>query len=81
MAIFETSEHKPEAEKFVDFLLSDKGQELVQRQGYIPASESVAMPEGFPSRDEIVLMSFDAAKALENTDINKKKFAQIFDAE
>ena len=36
----------------------------IATQGYLPARDGVAGPAGFPARDEIKLMSFDAEKAL-----------------
>jgi iron(III) transport system substrate-binding protein len=36
------------------------------------------VPKGFPPRDSIKLMPFDAAKALAETEANKKRFADLF---
>ena len=66
------------AQKFVDFVLSEAGQELVLEQGYIPARNDMGMPEGFPARDEIKLMDFDPAQALADADANKARFAEMF---
>lgn len=71
----------PEAAKhFIDFLLSKEGQALVLEQGYIPAHPELSAPEGFPNREEIKLMAFDAQKALENAEDNKAQFSEIFGA-
>lgn len=78
VAILEASDNKDAAQKFVDFVLSEAGQELVVDMGYIPARNGVASPEGFPSRDEITLMEFDPAKALDDAEANKARFAEIF---
>jgi iron(III) transport system substrate-binding protein len=78
VAILSTA-HNPEAAKaFVDFLLSRDGQELATSQGYLPAHPEVAPPEGFPPRDEIVLMDFDPAAALANDEENKARFVELF---
>lgn len=66
------------AHKFVDFVLSEAGQQLVADMGYIPARNGVASLEGFPSRDSLKLMQFDAAKALADTDANKARFSEMF---
>ncbi len=81
VAIMAGTKHMKAAEKFVDFLLSEAGQELVVDMGYIPARNGVASPEGFPSRDEIKLMAFDPAKALADTETNKARFAKVFDVQ
>lgn len=78
VAIMQGAENVDAARKFVDFVLSSKGQELVREQGYLPASNQVAVPEGFPARDKIKLMPFDAADALRNADANKARFNDVF---
>lgn len=78
VAILSTA-HNPEAAKaFVDFLLSKEGQELAASQGYLAADPEVAPPEGFPPRDEIVLMDFDPAAALANEKEYKDRFVELF---
>ena len=79
VAILKASDNKELAQKFVDFVLSEKGQELVVEQGYLPARNGISSPEGFPSRDQIKLLAFDAAKSLENAESDKEKFAEIFE--
>lgn len=81
VAIMKKAEGNAAAQKFVDFLLSEQGQELIVEQGYIPARNGVASPEGFPERADITLMAFDPAKALADTDANKDRFAKIFGVE
>ncbi|EPX84015.1 ABC transporter substrate-binding protein [Salipiger mucosus] len=81
VAIMKKAESNAAAQKFVDFLLSEEGQQLVVEQGYIPARNGINSPEGFPSRDEIRLMDFEPAKALADTDANKERFAEVFGVE
>jgi len=50
----------------------------VLKQGYLPADASLPAPEGFPARESIKLMPYDPAKALADTDANKKRFADLF---
>ncbi|WP_085904064.1 ABC transporter substrate-binding protein [Kiloniella majae] len=78
VAILDSAKNIDAAQKFVDFVLSQKGQELVLDMGYIPARNGMDVPAGFPSRDEIKLMAFDPKKALKNASDNKEKFAKIF---
>ncbi|MDP2696874.1 ABC transporter substrate-binding protein [Thalassospira sp.] len=81
VAIMNTAKNVESAHKFVDFVLSDAGQKLVLDMGYVPARSDMPLPAGFPARDTIKLMEFDAALALEQAEENKKKFAGIFGAE
>ena len=78
VAILATANNVPAAQAFVDFLLSPEGQQLAADQGYLPAHPDITPPEGFPSRDEITLLSFDPAEALENADANRLRFVDIF---
>lgn len=81
VAIMKKAEGNAAAESFVDFLLSEEGQQMVVSQGYLPARDGIEGPEGFPARDEITLMDFDPAAALASAEANKAKFAEIFGAE
>lgn len=79
VAIMKESKHKEAAKRFVDFLLSKQGQQLVLEQGYLPARSDIGVPAGFPSRESIKLMPFDAAKTLRNNAANKARFSDIFE--
>lgn len=78
VAILSTAKNVEAAKTFINFLLSEKGQELAATQGYLPAHPGVAAPAGFPSRDKIKLMAFNAGKALAEDAANKKQFIEIF---
>ncbi len=78
VAILKTAQNPKAAKAFVDFLLSEDGQKLASTQGYLPARDSIEPPAGFPSRDEIKLMPFDADQALADEEENKKRFSEIF---
>ncbi|MFL4992729.1 MAG: ABC transporter substrate-binding protein [Microvirga sp.] len=78
VAILKSTKNPDAARAFVDFLLSKDGQELALKQGYIAAHPAVALPTGYPGRDQIKVMSFDAAKALADETKNKAAFAEIF---
>ncbi len=79
VAILKDAKNQELARKFVDFVLSEEGQKLVLEQGYLPARNGIASPEGFPTRDQIKLLPFDAAKSLENAETDKEQFAKLFE--
>ncbi|WP_278924430.1 ABC transporter substrate-binding protein [Pseudophaeobacter profundi] len=81
VAILSTAKNLEGAQKFVDFVLSQQGQDLVLDMGYIPARNDMGVPEGFPARADIKLMDFDPAVALANATANKAKFADVFGAD
>ncbi|PJX26909.1 ABC transporter substrate-binding protein [Advenella sp. S44] len=78
VAILKSAKNPDAAKKFVDFLLSQQGQALVLQQGYIPARNGMKNPPGFPERDQIRLLPFDAAAALQNAEADKEKFSTIY---
>ena len=78
VAILSTAKNPTAAKAFVDFLLSPEGQQMAADQGYIPAHPDIALPAGYPARDSIKLMKFDAAKALADDRANKLRFEEIF---
>ncbi|MDO5667964.1 MAG: ABC transporter substrate-binding protein [Alcaligenaceae bacterium] len=78
IAILKNAKNQELARKFVDFVLSEAGQQLVVEQGYLPARNGVKSPKGFPPREQIKLLPFDAAKSLENAETDKEQFAEIF---
>lgn len=79
VAIMKKSKNLSAAKKFVEFLLSRQGQALVKKQGYLPASSKVGVPDGFPARAKIKLMAFNANKALKNAEKNKQRFKSLFE--
>ncbi|WP_417584410.1 ABC transporter substrate-binding protein [Nitrincola sp.] len=78
VAILKDAANPEAAQRFVDFVLSEAGQQLVQAQGYLPAREDIAPPEGFPARNEIKLIPLNAGKALDQAESNKQRFSELF---
>ncbi|MCL6708168.1 ABC transporter substrate-binding protein [Pseudomonas sp. R2.Fl] len=78
VAILSTTKNADAAKKFVDYVLSEKGQEGFLKLGYIPARNGMPLPEGFPARETIKVLPVDAAAALKATDEDLKTFSSIF---
>lgn len=78
VAILSTTKNEEAAKKFVDYVLSEKGQEGFLKLGYIPARNGMPVPEGFPARDTIKVLPIDAAAALKATEDDLKTFSGIF---
>ena len=78
VAIMKGTQHEAAAKSFIDFILSPQGQQLVLKQGYIPADASLPMPTGFPERSAITLMPLNASNALADTEHTKQLFSEIF---
>jgi iron(III) transport system substrate-binding protein len=78
VAILADAKNKADAQRFVDFVLSEPGQRLVSEMGYIPARNGMDSPAGLPSRADLKLMAFDASRSLAETEANKARFSEIF---
>lgn len=78
VAILSTTKNAESAKKFVDYVLSEKGQDGFLKLGYIPARNGMPVPEGFPARDTIKVLPINAAEALKATDADLKTFSGIF---
>ncbi|GEO83071.1 MULTISPECIES: ABC transporter substrate-binding protein [Alphaproteobacteria] len=78
VAILSTTKHAEAAKKFVDYVLSENGQQGFLKLGYIPARNGMPVPEGFPARDTIKVQSLDAAAALKSSEADLKTFSGIF---
>ena len=78
VAILSTAQNPDAAKAFVDFLISEDGQQLASDMGYLPAHPGITPPEGFPALTDIKLLDFDPAQALEDDQANKMKFSEIF---
>lgn len=78
VGILASSKNANAARKFVDYVLSEKGQEGFLKLGYIPARNGMKLPEGFPARDSIKVLPINAAEALKTTDQDLKTFSGIY---
>lgn len=80
VAILKSAKNVEAARKFVDFVLSQAGQEVVVKQGYVPARASLPMPAGFPARDQIKALALYPAQALAQGEQDKARFGALFGA-
>ncbi|NUB45598.1 ABC transporter substrate-binding protein [Fertoebacter nigrum] len=78
VAILANTQNPDAAKAFVDFLISEPGQQLAADMGYLPAHPGVTPPAGFPARDTIKILPFDPAKALAEETANKARFTEMF---
>ena len=78
VAILASTKNADAAKKFVDYVLSEKGQDGFLKLGYIPARNGMKVPAGFPARETIKVLPLDAATALKNTDADLKTFSGFF---
>ena len=77
-AILASTKHAEAAKKFIDYVLSEKGQQGFLKLGYIPARNGMGVPAGFPARDKIKVLPINAPEALKNAGQDVKTFSDIF---
>lgn len=78
VGILSSTKDADAAKKFVDYVLSEKGQEGFLKLGYIPARNGMTVPAGFPARETIKVLPIKAAEALKSTDQDLKTFSGIY---
>jgi iron(III) transport system substrate-binding protein len=78
VAILKTARNVEAARAFVDFTLSVPGQELISRQGMMPARAGITPPPGFPKLGSFKLLNIDADRALDTIEKDKKRFGSLF---
>lgn len=78
VAIMANSQNLSAAQKFVDFVLSQSGQQLVLKMGYIPAMNDMPLPAGFPERTAIKFLPVDTENTLNHEQVDKTRFKTLF---
>lgn len=66
--VFAASDQKEAAERYINFLLSEEGQEIAVEQAYLPVREDVGTPDNTPELADIVLMTPDLQVVTDDKD-------------
>ncbi len=78
VAILSTARNPEGARKFVDFILSDAGQQLALSQGYLPARQSIGRPAWLPEGVTVNVMAIEIEPVVNTIEDRKKQFATLF---
>lgn len=82
VAIFKDADHKDNAKKFVDYLVSQEAQQMVANAGTVPVRRDVNMPEkyGLPTPEDALQngIKINYNDVMENKDETVKKFSNLF---
>ena len=82
VAITKDTEEVEIAQTFVDFILSEAGQQLQADLGYTPIREGIEAPEGLKTVDQLdKVLSGDMKELLNNREQDKAKFDEMFSAQ
>ncbi|SEG86145.1 ABC transporter substrate-binding protein [Marinobacterium lutimaris] len=76
--IMKSSQHQDAAKQFVDYLLSDEGQQLVAEQYILPARTDIQAKR--PGWNDLKIIDFDAGEAAAQAAETQSKFAEIMAA-
>ena len=75
--ILDSAENIPEAEAYIDFILSDEGQEIVSEAFLLPARTDIPAHENRAEVDEIPELDFDWEYLEENSQDILEKFLEV----
>lgn len=78
VGITKESKNMESAKAFVDFLLSEEGQQVTAEIGYTPIKSGIKAPEGFRSADEITNLTYDIQTLVKTREADKEKFSKLF---
>jgi len=78
IGIVKGTQNEELAKAFVDFILSDDGQQATAEIGYTPIKSGVSAPDGFKTVDEIKNLTYDINTLVETREADKEKFAEMF---
>ena len=82
VAIFKDADHKDNAKKFVDYLMTQEAQQKVAEAGTAPVRRDVQMPERYnlPAPEDALNngIKINYSDVLENKDDTVKKFSNLF---
>ncbi len=76
--IFADTDNEEAAKAFVDFLVSERGQQLAVEQSYLPVRSDVGTPEGAPAMEEIAILSPDLETVQNAQDAAVETFRDLF---
>ena len=66
------------AAAFIDFLVSEAGQQLTHDLGYLPLSDAVEPPAGFLPLSEFSILEASASELAASREADKERFAELF---
>ncbi|MBD1383029.1 ABC transporter substrate-binding protein [Metabacillus arenae] len=78
VGIMKDTKNEAASKAFVDFVLSEKGQELAAEIGYTPIRKGIEAPEGLKTIDEMKVLDADITELYQAREDDKKQFGEIF---
>ncbi|MEX2534452.1 MAG: ABC transporter substrate-binding protein [Trueperaceae bacterium] len=79
IAIARDSQNVEAAQAFVDFIVSQEGQEVMVSKFFIPVRTDVEPPQGLPTADQIVSLDIDYDWLAENDAELRERFSNLYE--
>ena len=70
--------NRDDAKRFVDFVLSEPGQMVVSKLGYVPARNGIPVPEGLLGVGQVRILETDIAVLVREREKDKNSFSEYF---
>jgi iron(III) transport system substrate-binding protein len=78
IAITKNTKNEAAAKAFVDFVLSEEGQQLAAEIGYTPIRKGIDAPEGLKTIDEMNVLEADLSELYKARETDKEEFSNLF---
>jgi iron(III) transport system substrate-binding protein len=78
IAIMKNTKNEAAAKAFVDFVLSEEGQQLAAEIGYTPIRNGINAPEGLKTIEEMNVLEADLSELYEARESDKEEFSNLF---
>ncbi|PAD40202.1 ABC transporter substrate-binding protein [Terribacillus sp. 7520-G] len=78
IGITKDTDNAAAAKAFVDYVLSEEGQELAAELGYTPIREGIDAPEGLKTYDEMTVLQADTEALYTSRNKDKQQFEDLF---
>lgn len=78
IGIMENTDNAPAAKAFVDFVLSEEGQQLAAEIGYTPIRKGVEAPQGLKTVEQMNVLEADVQELFKSRVSDKEQFNQLF---
>lgn len=78
VGIMKETKNPVAAKAFIDYLLSERGQKLFLKQGYLPVKSGIGTPPGTPPMEQMKLAPTDNAYIEKNRELLKTEYGKLF---
>jgi iron(III) transport system substrate-binding protein len=78
IAIMKNTSNEAAAKAFVDFVLSEEGQQLAAEIGYTPIRKGIDAPDGLKTIDEMNVLDAELSELYQERETDKEEFSNLF---